>query len=346
MIQTIIGIVIAFFIALYFFKKGASKKDISDLQEKVATKKDVKKVEQEIKYTRKELQLFKNGFAENTSSDESLKGKMEEADALFHEGKFKEAYKLHDEINKKALSLGKDKLFVLSLMGKGISIGMQADHQKALEILRNAEGYEDFLDDNAKGKLYFNLGYCNSMLNNYALSIEYYSRSIDCTPNIAETYRERGYNYGNLSKRKRAIEDFNKAIELDPGYAYTYIIRGLNYSLIQEHRQAIRNYDTAIEVDPEYTYAYYIRAATYLITGKHEQAIRDLNKAIEIKPKNAYDYYIRGIAYNGIGKNKRAIDSFKKFIKLAPDKDKETIQNAKMAIEDLQETIEKNTEKK
>jgi tetratricopeptide (TPR) repeat protein len=264
----------------------------------------------EIKEGIVEIKGMIDGFAENTPSDEPLKGKIEEADSLFHEGRFKEAYKLHNEINKKALSLGKDKLFVLSMIGKGISIGMLKDYKGAIGILKSAEAYKDFLDDNAKGKLYLNLGYCNQMLKNNALAIEYYSKSLNANPNIADVYNNRGIAYDAEGEHKRAIRDYDKAINLDPGLIPAYNNRGI----------------------------------VYAEKGEHERAIRDFAKAIELKPEYDRAYYNMGIAYDDKEEYERAIKLYKKFLGFATDKEKEQIAHAKKRIKELQKEIDKNNQ--
>jgi len=321
-----------------------------------ATKEDVKQVQIELEKTRGKLHSFIDGFAENTSQDEPLKGEIKKADSLYHQNKYKEAYNIYDEINKKALSKGKEKIFALSLMGKGISIGKQMDYQRAIGILRNAEEYKDFLDDNAKVKLYFNLGYCNQMLKNDDLAIEYYGKSLDIGPNIINIpiiCNNRGLAYAKKGDYERAIRDFDKGIELNPELVEACNNRGLAYAKKGDYERAIRDFDKGIELNPELVEAYNNRGNAYEGIGEYKQAIQDLDKAIELNPEFAEAYYNRGLAYAKKGEYEQAIQDFDKAIELNPEfagaynnrgNACRIIGDYERAIQDLDKAIELNPE--
>lgn len=331
MIGIIIGILASFFIALYFYKKSASKKD-------------VEKVKIEVEKTREKIQSFIDGFAENTPENEPLKGKIKKADSLYHEKRYKEAYNLYDETNKKALSEGKEKIFALSLMGKGISIGILGDYQQAIRTLNNTKDYKDFLDNSAKAKLYFNLGYCNQMLKNNDIAIEYYGKSVNVFPDVANVYNNRGNVYTEIGEYKQAIKDYDKAIELNPEFTEAYSNRGNAYINIGEYKRAIQDYDKAIELDPEYAGAYSNRGNAYRIIGNYERSIPDLTKAIELEPKYAGAYFNKALTCDKAKKNKEAIKSYKKFLDLTSKNDKKQIAHAKERIKELQKEMDKNNQ--
>lgn len=291
----IIGCIISF----YYGKNTATKKDIEKVEQTIQI--DGEKTREELHSFREDLYSFMDGFAENISSDELLKTKTIKADSLYHMGRFKEAYNLYDEINEKALSSGKENLFVLSLMGKSISIGMQGYYQEAIEMLKNSENYIDFLDNNAKGKLYFNLGLCNVMLKNNDLAIEYYSKSLNKCPNNANVYTNRGAAYGDKGEYERAIQDFNKAIKLDPKNAVAYYNRGFSYQNKGEYDKAIQDFNKAIALNTKYAEAYNNRGISYYNKGEYDKAIQDYNKVIELNPKYAAAYNNRGGSYYNKG---------------------------------------------
>ncbi len=341
-----------------------------------ATKDDIKQVQIELEKTGRKLQSFIDGFAENTPEDEPLKIKIKKADSLYHAERYKEAYNIYDEINKEALSLGKEYLFVLSLMGKGISIGEQADYQRALEILKNTKEHENLLDKKAKVKLYFNLGYCNQILKNNDLAIKYYSEALNFNPKLYIIYYNRGNVYYDKGEYNRAIQDFDKAIALEPNYARSYNNRGSAYAKKEDYNRAIQDYNKAVTLNSEYAGAYFNRGLTYYDKGEYNRAIQDYNKAIELYPTFADAYCNRGLAYykkadydkaiqdckNAImlepgsapayyncgkayekkGNNKKAIEAYKNFIERAFEWDKKRIEHAKERIRELQEKIDKN----
>jgi len=259
------------------------------------------------------------GLAENTPKDEPLRVKIKKADSLYHQEKYKDAYNLYNEINKKALSSGKDKLFVLSLIGKGISIGIQGNYQRAIGILRNAEEYEEFLDENAKVKLFFNLGNCYKFLKNNDFAIEYYSQALKIDSGIANAYNNRGVVYGDIEEYEMAIKDLDRAIELNPKYATAYNNRGSTYAKIEEYEMAVRDFNEAILLNPKFAMAYYNRGVVYIDTDKHEQGINDLDRAIELDPEFTIAYYHRGLYYYDKGKYKSAIKDLDNAIALDPE---------------------------
>jgi tetratricopeptide (TPR) repeat protein len=278
---TIIGVVItvlAIVINIHYGKNTATKENIKNIQLKVEE-------------TKEELCSLIIGLGDNIPPEEPLREELKKADSLLIEKKYKEAYTLYDKINEKALSAGKEKLFVLSLIGKGISIGRPECYQGtigtlAIGIFKIAEDYKDFLDNEEKTILYVHLGVYNNMLKNNDLAIEYYSKSLAITTKKVAPfiYACRGRAYENKGEYDRAIGDYNKAIELDPELAGTYNSRGIAYTYKGEYERAIRDHEKAIELDPQCFETYLYKAFTYDQMGKEKEAINLYNKFIELAP--------------------------------------------------------------
>jgi len=342
MIWGIIGIALTIAFGFYALVKGRQADKLQRENKELLLKnkalqeeqrKDTMKIKKGVAKIEKKMI---DGFTENTPPDEPLRKEMKKADSFYYEKKYKEAYNLYNKINKKALSSGKEKLFVLSMMGKSNCVGMQKDYQKAIEILKNAEEYENLIDKKAKVKLYFNLGYCNQTLKNNDLAIEYYSRSLGINPRVANAYNNRGIVYKDKEEYERAIWDFDKAIEVNPEYAEAYNNRGNAYVNKGEYERAIQDYDKAIKLYPDFAVAYNNRGEAYADKREYERAIRDFDKAIKLEPELAEAYYKRGNAYAEIGNNKEAIKSYKKFIEVATGEYKKEITHAKQRIKELQ----------
>jgi len=290
--------VFALAFGIHYGKRTATKKEVKNIVQRI--------VHDEGEKTRTVLHSFIDGFAENISSGEPLKGKMEEADALFHEKKYEESYAQYDKINKKALSAGKEKLFVLSLIGKGISVAKQKDYQRAIGILKNAEDCEDFLDDKAKAKLYYNLGMCNEILKNSDLAIEYSNKTLNLAPRrfIHSVYLLRGFAYADKREYERAIRDFDKVIELNPKDFDAYLHRGITYTAKREYKRAIQDLDKAIELKPKDALGYYFRGELYDDKGEYERAIQDYDRAIELNPRDFVVYFSKAVTCDKIKKHR------------------------------------------
>jgi len=278
------------------------------------------------------------------------------------------------------LSSNKENLFLLSLMGKGISIGEQGDYQRALEILNNTKEYENLLDKKAKVKLYFNLGYCNQILKNNDLAIKDYSKALNFNPKLytiyynrgnvyydkgeynraiqdfgkaivlepkyARFYNNRGSAYAKKGDYNRAIQDYNKAVTLNSEYAGAYFNRGLTYYDMEEYNRAIQDYNKAIELYPAFADAYCNRGLAYYKKSDYDKAIQDCNKTIMMKPGNAPAYYNCGKAYEKKKNNEKAIEAYKNFIEIASDWDQKRIEHAKERIKELQKEIDNNSQPK
>lgn len=74
------------------------------------------------------------------------------------------------------------------------------------------------------------------------MAFEDYNQAINCDPNYAIAYNNRGYIYLLRSQYDLAIEDFNKAIELNPEYTKPYLNKGTAYEKQQQYQEAIDTY--------------------------------------------------------------------------------------------------------
>jgi len=63
-------------------------------------------------------------------------------------------------------------------------------------------------------ELFYNLGYVYDNLNNYEMSILYYTKAIELTPLFAPAYVNRGLVYLYLNKKDKACSDFKQACNL------------------------------------------------------------------------------------------------------------------------------------
>ena len=85
----------------------------------------------------------------------------------------------------------------------------------------------------------------------------------------------------------RATEDYNKAIKLSPQLAETYYNKGVLYRRQGDYDQAIENYTKATETNPHLAPAYINRGFAYMKRGKdgdYVLAKADFEKGLTLNP--------------------------------------------------------------
>ena len=83
-------------------------------------------------------------------------------------------------------------------------------------------------------------------------SIDMYDLALSISPELLETYFNRGLAYTRLGRYERAEEDITKVIELNGQLAEAWYTRGLIHEYQMDYEQAVRDYDKALEVDQDY----------------------------------------------------------------------------------------------
>jgi tetratricopeptide (TPR) repeat protein len=287
--------------------------------------------------------FFTAGLAENLSPDEPLRKEIKKADELFDKEKYKESYKLYENIYEKALSINNNKLCGLSLIGMGISAACQIKYHKTVEAFEEAQKYEDYMDTSAKVKLAFNLGYFNYRMGMIPLSIEYFDKTIELDSLYADPYLAKGRIYALKGKTDLAFWNFDRALKLRPEFAEAYNGRAKVYRTKGKYDSAILDHSKAVELNPEYTEAYIDRADIYSLLGKYENAARDYDKALELNPEYFRAYFNKAYMHEKIGDFEGALELYKKYVGVSRYRDKESmhfVDNAKNEIERLQKKID------
>ena len=90
----------------------------------------------------------------------------------------------------------------------------------------------------------------------YQKAIADYTEAIRLDPGDAETYRDRGYTWGELKDYQKAIADYTEAIRLDPKNPRAFFNRGWNWDELKNYDKAIADYDEAIRLEPTDASAY------------------------------------------------------------------------------------------
>jgi len=101
----------------------------------------------------------------------------------------------------------------------------------------------------------------------------------------AESYYNRGVNYGRSGKSAKAVESFKEAIRMNPVYLEAYVGLGMAYGGMERHDDAIASFKQALAINPDYIPARYYMAIAYLITGNKDEASREC-EIIKDRDKN------------------------------------------------------------
>jgi LysM repeat protein len=113
----------------------------------------------------------------------------------------------------------------------------------------------------------------------------------------AESYFEKGIEFGKQNKFPKAVENFDKAIKLNPNRADYFASRGHANYYLKQYAKAIDDYTKAIEKNPNFALAYSMRGLSRTRSGRYPQAIEDFNRAIALGPNEADFYKGRGFTY-------------------------------------------------
>lgn len=127
---------------------------------------------------------------------------------------------------------------------------------------------------------YYELGVKGS---NTRKKIDYFTKALQLSPNLAAAYEKRGLLYYFQGKYDRMIQDFNKYLDLEPAKAEAYWMLGMGYLKSENYEPAINNFSLAIHMEPDNLKSYAYRAEAYRLSGKDEKAFLDANKAIELR---------------------------------------------------------------
>jgi len=97
-----------------------------------------------------------------------------------------------------------------------------------------------------------NLGNDFYKLSKFEEAVECYDMALELSPDLLETYFNRGLAFTRMTSYDRALADLDKVMELNPNLAEAWYTRGLIREYRQEYDQAMDNYRQALVVDPKY----------------------------------------------------------------------------------------------
>ncbi|MEE3368511.1 MAG: tetratricopeptide repeat protein [Planctomycetota bacterium] len=122
-----------------------------------------------------------------------------------------------------------------------------------------------------------------------------FSAAIRLSPNYANAYVNRGFQYDELDQAEKAIADFSAAIRLNPKYAKAYYNRGTVYLRRKEYDRSIVDFTRTIQLTPKDGDAYHNRGNAHRKKEEYALAFRDYSKALEINRNDGLAYYNRAL---------------------------------------------------
>jgi tetratricopeptide (TPR) repeat protein len=125
--------------------------------------------------------------------------------------------------------------------------------------------------------------------------------------------------YAGLGRLKDALADYDAVIECDPNYAEYYFDRGNLLRRLGRDADALADYETAMRLSPPFAEVYYNRADVRLSAGDVQGGLSDLDYVLEIDPELVDGYLNRAGVLADLGELAAARRDVEEGLALAPD---------------------------
>ncbi|NET33323.1 MAG: tetratricopeptide repeat protein [Cyanothece sp. SIO1E1] len=154
----------------------------------------------------------------------------------------------------------------------------------------------------------------NARQQDYESALEIFSALIDCDPNNALDYNNRGLVYFQSGQMVAAIQDYNTALYLNPNLDHAYNNRGNYYAAHGLYKEAIADYDRAIDLNPCNLRARINQGITFRDLGQYDEALESFDLAhylgsteVSIFIERGRTYHLRGDWNCAIADYRRAL---------------------------------------
>lgn len=101
---------------------------------------------------------------------------------------------------------------------------------------------------------------------------------------VAQVFAGLGLAYAAKGDHYQAIKDYSEALRLNPNLAWTYNNRCWSYGQLRQVEEALRDCDKALHLLPDQPAILDSRALAYWLLDDKERAIQDLERARKIDP--------------------------------------------------------------
>ena len=132
----------------------------------------------------------------------------------------------------------------------------------------------------------------------YGDALDILGRLIDCSPNKAEDYSNRGLIYFRSGQLANALKDYNTALSLNPRLDKAYNNRANYYAAQGQLQRAISDYDRAIDLNPYNVRARLNQGITLREMKNYDAAIACFDTALIFGKLKSHLYAERGRTYH------------------------------------------------
>lgn len=133
---------------------------------------------------------------------------------------------------------------------------------------------------------------------------------IECSPNKAEDYSNRGLIYFRSGQLANALKDYNTALSLNPRLDKAYNNRANYYAAQGQLQKAISDYDHAIDLNPYNIRARLNQGITFREMKHYDAAIACFDTALIFGKLKGHLYAERGRTYHLMGDWNCAISDY------------------------------------
>jgi tetratricopeptide (TPR) repeat protein len=168
-------------------------------------------------------------------------------------------------------------------------------------------------------------------------AIRAYKKAIEYDKNFWQAHNHLGLIHYKFNK-PIAVEYFKTAVRLFPDNLEIRLNAGITFQEFDQANLAIEQYDYILSVDSTVYIAHYNKGYVYNeLLNDYYAAIESFSKAIELDMESHQAYYNRGFAFENLGNLDAAENDYRKALEVFP--------NYEIAIEGLNEVIDKKTRK-
>jgi len=149
----------------------------------------------------------------------------------------------------------------------------------------------------------------------YHQAIALLSGLIDCYPDNAVDYNNRGLIYFQSGQIHKAFCDYNTALQLNPSLASAYNNRANYYAACGNLIVALTDYDQALDLNPRNVRAWINRAITLRDLSQYEESLENFEIALLLGQLTGHIWAGRGRTYHLWGDWNCAIADYQRALK-------------------------------
>lgn len=183
---------------------------------------------------------------------------------------------------------------------RGLNLMAQERWQEALAVFKH------ILTLYESPEVYYNLGYINTVMENYEEAIAYFRKATEIDQTFARAYQRMGECYLALG---------------DADQAQTYLQRAAQIYLEKEKHEASRGaiLEEVMRVNPKTINVFNTLGIIYRRQGKYREAADQYIKALKVNPQDEHIHYNLGRTFFELEDMARARKSLAKALEISPD---------------------------